>query len=56
MMLGLVAISSLSEGSTVKALISATLGFMTATIGIDPQTGTERFTFGAASLLEGIDF
>jgi Uncharacterized protein conserved in bacteria len=32
------------------------LGFMTATIGIDPQTGTERFTFGAASLLEGIDF
>ncbi|TFB19603.1 tripartite tricarboxylate transporter permease [Filobacillus milosensis] len=56
MLLGLTAISSLSEGSTIKALISAVVGFMIATIGIDPQTGTARFTFDSANLLDGIDF
>ncbi|WP_284139176.1 MULTISPECIES: tripartite tricarboxylate transporter permease [unclassified Virgibacillus] len=56
MFMGLTAITSLSEGSTVKALISAVIGFMVATIGIDAQTGTQRFTFGNANLLEGIDF
>ncbi|MEN2768582.1 tripartite tricarboxylate transporter permease [Ornithinibacillus xuwenensis] len=56
MFLGLTAITSLSEGSTIKALISAVVGFMVVTIGIDPQTGTQRFTFGNVNLLEGIDF
>ncbi|MEQ6378200.1 tripartite tricarboxylate transporter permease [Bacillaceae bacterium S4-13-56] len=56
MLMGLTLISSLSEGSTLKALISATVGFMVVTIGIDPQTGTQRFTFGTPSLLEGLDF
>ncbi|MCP3027916.1 tripartite tricarboxylate transporter permease [Halobacillus sp. A5] len=56
MFMGLTAISSLSEGSTIKALISATLGFMVVTIGIDGQTGTPRFTFNNPNLLEGIDF
>lgn len=56
MFLGLTAISSLSEGSTIKALIAATLGFIAATIGMDAQTGTTRFTFGTPNLIEGIDF
>ncbi|MGE8205485.1 tripartite tricarboxylate transporter permease [Heyndrickxia sp. NPDC080065] len=56
MLMGLTAVSSLAEGSTIKALISATIGFMIATVGIDAQTGTPRFTFGSAHLLEGIDF
>ncbi|MDV2581417.1 tripartite tricarboxylate transporter permease [Alkalibacillus haloalkaliphilus] len=56
MLLGLTAIASLSEGSTVKALISAVIGFMVATIGIDPQTGTARYTLGSTNLLDGIDF
>ncbi|WP_042146899.1 tripartite tricarboxylate transporter permease [Paucisalibacillus sp. EB02] len=56
MFLGLTAITSLSEGSTIKALISAVIGFMVVTIGIDPQTGTQRFTFGNVNLLEGLDF
>ncbi|WP_017729542.1 tripartite tricarboxylate transporter permease [Halalkalibacterium ligniniphilum] len=56
MLLGLTAIASLSEGSTIKALISATLGFMVVMIGIDAQTGTARFTFGNVNLLDGIDF
>lgn len=56
MFLGLTAIASLSEGSTIKAMISAVLGFMIVTIGIDSQTGTSRFTFGSVNLLDGIDF
>ncbi|PTX61293.1 putative tricarboxylic transport membrane protein [Melghirimyces profundicolus] len=56
MLMGLTAISSLSEGSTIRALISATVGFMFATIGIDAQTGTPRFTFDSPHLTEGIDF
>lgn len=56
MLLGLTAISSLSDGSTIKALISAVLGFMVIMIGIDGQTGTNRFTFGSMNLLDGIDF
>ncbi|MEW9502229.1 tripartite tricarboxylate transporter permease [Jeotgalibacillus marinus] len=56
MLMGLSAISSLSEGSTIKALISAVVGFMVVTIGIDPQTGTQRFTFDSVNLLDGFDF
>ncbi|MBU5266843.1 tripartite tricarboxylate transporter permease [Virgibacillus proomii] len=56
MFMGLVAISSLSDGSAIKALISGVLGLMAVTIGIDAQTGTPRFTFGNSNLLEGIDF
>lgn len=56
MFMGLTAISSLSEGSTLKALISAVVGFMVATIGIDGQSGTPRFTFGNSNLMEGLDF
>lgn len=56
MLLGLTAIASLSEGSTIKALISAVAGFMVVTIGIDAQTGTQRYTFGNINLLEGLDF
>jgi len=56
MLLGLTALASLSDGSTIKSLISATIGFMFATVGIDAQTGTPRFTFGNIHLLQGIDF
>ncbi|MFB4212246.1 tripartite tricarboxylate transporter permease [Shouchella sp. JSM 1781072] len=56
MLLGIIAITSFSEGSSIRAYISAILGFMIVTIGIDSQTGTKRFTFGEVNLLEGIDF
>lgn len=56
MLMGLMAIASLSEGSTIKALLSGVIGLMIATIGIDDQTGTPRFTFGTPHLMEGIDF
>lgn len=56
MLMGLMTVASFSSGSTIKALISATVGFIIATIGIDSQTGTARFTFGNINLMEGIDF
>lgn len=56
LLMGLMLITTLSEGSTIKALIAATLGFMAVTIGMDAQTGTARFTFGLSGLLDGIDF
>ncbi|MGE5674850.1 MAG: tripartite tricarboxylate transporter permease [Mycobacterium leprae] len=56
MILGLVAVASLGEGNMLKALISMAIGLMLATVGIDLQTGTRRFTFGITNLLDGIDF
>ncbi len=56
MLMGLMTVASFSSGSTIKALISATVGFIIATIGIDSQTGTARYTFGNINLMEGIDF
>ncbi|HLR63924.1 MAG TPA: tripartite tricarboxylate transporter permease [Pseudogracilibacillus sp.] len=56
MLLALTAITSLSDGSMVKALIAGVLGFMVATVGMDGQTGTARFTFGNINLLNGIEF
>jgi putative tricarboxylic transport membrane protein len=56
MLMGLMTVASFTSGSTIKALISATVGFIIATIGIDSQTGTARYTFGNINLMEGIDF
>jgi putative tricarboxylic transport membrane protein len=56
MVLGLTAVASLGEGNMVKALISMTLGLILSTIGIDLQTGTSRFTFHMAELLDGVEF
>lgn len=54
--LGVTAISSIGSGSTTKALIAGLAGLALATVGLDPITGTERFTFGSATLLSGISF
>ncbi len=39
----------------VKGLIAALLGLMVATVGTDPVTGSNRFTFGSSDLLGGIE-
>jgi putative tricarboxylic transport membrane protein len=52
--LGLSVIATLSGDSLVKGLIAAVLGLMVATIGTDPVTGTNRFTFGSSDLLSGV--
>lgn len=56
MVLGLTAVVSLSDKSLTKGLIAAVFGVMISIVGIDRQTGTERFTLGWLELLQGIDF
>jgi putative tricarboxylic transport membrane protein len=53
---GISVIATLNEGSLVKALMSAIVGLMIATIGTDPFSGVNRFTFGRPELLDGIPY
>jgi putative tricarboxylic transport membrane protein len=52
--LGLSVIGSVAGDSLVKGLMAAMLGLMISTIGTDPVTGVNRFTFGSPDLLSGI--
>jgi putative tricarboxylic transport membrane protein len=52
--LGLSVIGSVSGDSLVKGLIAALLGLMISTVGTDPVTGVNRFTFGSPDLLSGV--
>src|SRR3546814_2208533 len=47
---------ALMGDSLVKTLISALLGLLFATVGLDAVYGGARFTFGSDSLLGGFDF
>lgn len=53
---GLAMLVSLGGGMPLKALVSALLGMILATVGIDVMTGAPRFTFGSVDLLNGFDF
>ncbi len=53
-LLGITMISYLARGSKNKAFMIATLGMMMATIGQDPVKGTERFTYGIMTLMDGV--
>ena len=52
--LGLTFVAALSGDNLLKGLIAAGLGLMLATIGLDPVTGTQRYTFGQLFLWDGI--
>jgi putative tricarboxylic transport membrane protein len=52
--LGLSVIASVSGDSLLKGLMAGLLGLMIATIGTDPVTGLNRFTFGSPELLSGV--
>ncbi len=56
MVFAFIALSSFSQGSLLKAIISAFLGLAIAAIGIDSTTGVSRLTFGMMELYDGIDF
>ncbi|WP_258358732.1 tripartite tricarboxylate transporter permease [Moorella sulfitireducens] len=56
MMLGLSAIAFVGTGSPVKALIAGCFGLMLGTIGSEPITGAQRYTFGSYNLGDGIPF
>ena len=53
---GLMLVSSLTGSSPLRGLISATLGLMIGTVGIDLNSGQARYTGGIFQLYEGIDF
>ena len=55
MIAGLSLVTYLSSKSFVKSLPMAVLGLIFGCIGMDPVTGTERFTFGTLTLLDGIN-
>jgi putative tricarboxylic transport membrane protein len=54
MIFGLMLASYLGTSSMVRAIIMVALGLLVGTIGLDPITGTERFTFGWLTLQNGI--
>jgi putative tricarboxylic transport membrane protein len=56
MLWGLSAVAYLSERSLVKALIMAAFGVFVSVIGVDIVSGTERFTYDQAEILDGVDF
>jgi putative tricarboxylic transport membrane protein len=52
---GLVIISSLTEDSMLKGLISGFFGLAIAVVGVDPLSAVQRFTFDRLELYEGFD-
>lgn len=54
MVLGLVAASTISDGSASKGLAMVVLGIMFGTVGADIYTGTARFSFGVLELTDTI--
>jgi putative tricarboxylic transport membrane protein len=54
-LIGLLAVSALSSEDVIKSYISAILGLMAGTIGMDLFTGAPRFTMGQIELMEGIN-
>ncbi len=49
-------LGGIASRNQAKAAIAAALGLGIATIGVDPQIGVPRFTFGEIHLYDGIDF
>jgi putative tricarboxylic transport membrane protein len=56
MVLGFAGVIGFSGTSRAKGIAMAAFGLALATIGLDPQTGVPRFTFGNVELLGGIGF
>ncbi|TAK35906.1 MAG: C4-dicarboxylate ABC transporter permease [Chloroflexota bacterium] len=53
---GLTIISTFSQRSMLKGILAGILGLLVTTIGMDPITGTTRFTFDYVSLQGGVSF
>ena len=52
--LGITFVSALSGGQVMKGLIMSGVGFVLAMVGLDPQTGVQRYTLGQINLWDGI--
>ena len=53
---GLSMMIGVSGGNILKGLLAGALGLMVSTIGMDPMTGSLRFTFGNMNMMDGIEF
>jgi len=56
MIFALAATAAISKAALLKGLIAMIFGLMLTTVGLDFQSGTERFIFGINELQGGIDF
>ena len=54
--LGILLVGSLSGGNLVKGIFAGALGIGIGSVGMDPLTFTERFTFGTSALQAGVSF
>ena len=52
---GLSTIAVMSSGNVVKGLLAGAMGLLVSTVGIDPNEGVPRFTFGYYPLVQGIE-
>jgi putative tricarboxylic transport membrane protein len=53
-LLGITFVATLSGASPLKGLVAAGAGFLLAMVGLDPQAGVPRATFGRLELWDGI--
>lgn len=51
---GLSTIAVMTPDNMGKGILSGAIGLLVSTIGLDPNTGSPRFTFGSYSLIQGI--
>ncbi|AKU12018.1 hypothetical protein AzCIB_2123 [Azoarcus sp. CIB] len=56
MVLGLVAAVVLAQGDILKAVAMTLAGLLLGLVGVDVNSGEERFTFGLPQLADGISF
>ena len=54
MVLGLVAASIVNQGGALKGVLMVTVGVMLSTVGVDINTGVERFTGDIIELRDGV--
>jgi putative tricarboxylic transport membrane protein len=55
MVLALASVSALFGSSVTRGLLSLFLGLLLGSVGLEPLSGTPRFTFGVMELLDGPD-
>jgi putative tricarboxylic transport membrane protein len=55
-LLGLTLAAYLSGRSIVKGVLMVIFGLLLATVGLDPVSGKERYTFDTMILMDGLDF
>jgi len=53
--MGITFIGTLAGSSLIKGLLAGGIGLMLAAIGVDPQTGSLRYTFGSLYLWDRLD-